>query len=147
MPSVLRAEDEPAPPPPPEPEPEKRWINAEIEDHAPDKPLHTDEVYTLAFDVDTERRATSLLTDEFRYRFGAGEQLVELTVQLESDDFEIYTGPQKLRVPRTGKSKGKARFDIEPKHKGEGIINAVFLKDGNFIQLITLTPARVSSSS
>jgi len=133
----LQADDEPAPPPP-QPEPEKRWINAEIEDHAPDKPLHTGEVYTLAFDVDTERRATSLLTGEFRYRFGVGEQLVELTVQLESDDFEIYTGPQKLRVPRTGRSKGKARFDIEPKHEGEGIINAVFLKDGNFIQLITL---------
>src|SRR5207247_4028740 len=41
-------------------------------------------------------------------------------------------------VPRVGKSENKASFDIEPKHAGEGIINAVFLKDGNFIQLLTL---------
>ncbi len=139
-PGVMRAErtmEEPSPPV--EPEPEKRWINAEIQDHDPADPLRMGEVYTLAFDVDTEVRTTSLATEAaFRYRFKPDEQLVELTVQLESDDFEIYTDPQTLRVPRTGKSKGKARFDIEPKHEGEGVINAVFLKDGNFIQLITL---------
>jgi len=119
--------------------PEKRWINAEIEDHDKNEPLEMGEVYTLAFDVDTQVRATSLVTGAvFDYQFEAGEETVALTVQLESDDFEIYTGPQMLRVPRVGKSKGKARFDIEPKHEGEGIINAVFLKDGNFIQVITL---------
>jgi hypothetical protein len=137
-PGVLRAEDEPEPSPPPQPELEKRYINAEIEDHDKNEPLQVGEVYTLAFDVDVEARDTSLTAAEFRYRFRPDEQLVALTVQLESDDFEIYTAPQKLRVPRTGKSKGKARFDIEPKHEGEGVINAVFLKDGNFIQLITL---------
>jgi hypothetical protein len=127
------------PSPSPEPEPENRWINTEIEDHDRDKPLKMGEVYTLAFDVDTQVRATSLVTGAaFDYQFAEGEQMVVLTVQLESDDFEIYTGPQKLRVPRTGKSKGKARFDVEPKHEGGGIINAVFLKDGNFIQIITL---------
>jgi hypothetical protein len=127
------------PGPSPETGPEKRWINAEIEDHDKSKPLEMGEVYTLAFDVDTQVRATSLVTGAaFDYQFEAGEEMVALTVQLESDDFEIYTGPQTLRVPRTGKSKGKARFDIEPKHEGQGIINAVFLKDGNFIQVITL---------
>ncbi len=147
-PGVLEAEvaeemaEEMSPSVEPEPEPslaEKRWINAEIEDHDKDKPLQMDEVYTLAFDVDTTVRATSLVTGAtFDYRFEDGEQMVALTVQLESNDFEIYTGLQTLRVPRTGKSKGKARFDVEPKHEGEGIINAVFLKDGNFIQVITL---------
>ncbi len=135
---LLGAEDEPEPSPPPQPELEKRYINAEIEDHDKNEPLQVGEVYTLAFDVDIEARETSLTADEFRYRFRPDEQLVELTVQLESDDFEIYTDPQILRVPRTGKSKGKARFDIEPKREGEGMINAVFLKDGNFIQLFTL---------
>ena len=125
-------------PPPIEVEPEKRWINAEIQDHDPVEPLQVGEVYTLAFDVDTQLRDTAVGGDEFRYRFKSDEQLVTLTIQLESDDFEIYTEPQKLRVPRTGKSKGKARFDIEPQHEGAGVINAVFLKDGNFIQLITL---------
>jgi len=145
-PGTLIAEEEAAmeemiaePEAPPSPaEPEKRWINAEIQDHDPTEPLQMGEVYTLAFDVDTELRKTAVGGDEFLYRFRPDEELVELTVQLTSDDFEIYTEPQKLRVPRRGRSKGKARFDIEPKHEGEGIINAVFLKDGNFIQLITL---------
>jgi len=128
--------------PPPEPqlqaEPEKRWINAEIQDHDPAEPLQMGQVYTLAFDVDTERRDAALAAADFGYRFGPDEQTVALTVQLESDDFEIYTEPQKLLVPRTGKSKNKARFDVEPKHEGEGVINALFLKDGNFVQLMTL---------
>jgi hypothetical protein len=124
--------------PPAQAEPEKRWINAEIQDHDPAEPLRMGEVYTLAFDVDTEVRETSLGSADFGYRFRPDEQTVTLTVQLESDDFEIYTDPQKLRVPRTGRSKGKARFDVEPKHEGEGVINALFLKDGNFVQLMTL---------
>jgi hypothetical protein len=126
------------PPPSPEPEPEKRWINAEIEDHDKSEPLRMGEVYALAFDVDVELRDTAVGGAEYVYRYEPDEQQVALTVQLESDDFEIYTEPQKLRVPRAGRSKGKARFDIEPKHEGDGVINAVFLKDGNFIQLITL---------
>lgn len=119
-------------------EPEKRWINAELQNHEKDIPLQMGEVYTLAFDVDTELRDTAVGGAAFGYRFEEGEELVTLTVQLESDDFEIYTDPQALRVPRTGKSKGRARFDIEPKHEGEGVITAVFLKDGNFVQLVTL---------
>ncbi len=136
---VLRAEgagEEPSPQI--EIEPEKRWINAEIEDHDKHEPLQLGEVYTLAFDVDTELRDAAVGAAGFDYHFRPDEQLVTLTVQLESDDFEIYTEPQKLRVPRTGKSKGKARFDIEPQHEGEGVLNAIFLKDGNFIQLLTL---------
>jgi len=135
---VMAAEEAPEEPPVVEVKPEKRWINAEIEDHERDKPLQMGQGYTLAFDVDTEARATALAADEFRYEHKPGEELVELTVQLASDDFEIYSGPQTLRVPRAGKSRNKARFDVEPKHTGEGVINAVFLKDGNFIQLMTI---------
>jgi hypothetical protein len=142
VPGTLHPEEaekmEEAAPAPVEVELEKRWINAEIQDHDPAEPLQMDEVYTLAFDVDTELREAAVGGGEFGYRFQPDEQLAELTVQLSSDDFEIYTGPQQLRVPRTGKSKGKARFDIEPKHEGEGLINAVFLKEGNFVQLLTL---------
>ncbi len=136
---VLRAEDAGEEPPPPlEVEPEKRWINAEIEDHDKHEPLQLGEVYTLAFDVDTELRDVAVGAAGFDYHFRPDEQLVTLTVHLQSDDFEIYTEPQNLRVPRTGKSKGKARFDIEPQHEGEGVLNAIFLKDGNFIQILTL---------
>ncbi|CAN5543657.1 hypothetical protein BH24GEM3_BH24GEM3_06320 [soil metagenome] len=132
---------ESAPPPAPVPEPkaEKRWLNAEIQDHPAGEPLQVAEVYTLAFDVDTELRAAALPgSTTFDYRFAAGEELVELTLQLSSGDFEIHTAPQQLRVPRTGKSKGKARFDIEPKQEGTGLISAILLREGNFIQLMTL---------
>jgi hypothetical protein len=115
-----------------------RWINAEILEHPANEPLQIGEIYTLAFDVDTERRATSLVHDVFTYAFSSNEEMVDLTIQLSSSDFLIHTEPQKLKVPRTGKSKGRARFDVEPSHDGEGIINAVFLKDGNFIQLQTI---------
>jgi len=135
---LVKAPPRRGPPRSPEVKPERRWINAEIQDYDPAEPLQMGKVYTLAFDVDTELRDTAVGGAEFEYRYELDEALVELTVQLESDDFEIYTEPQKLRVPRTGKSKGKARFDIEPKHEGEGVINAVFLKDGNFVQLVTL---------
>jgi hypothetical protein len=119
-------------------EPQKRWINAEILEHDPAEPLHMGNVYTLAFDVDTELRQAAVGGEEFRYSFQPDETLAALTIQLESDDFEIYTDPQKLLVPQTGKSKNKARFDIEPKREGEGVINAVLLKDGNFVQLMTV---------
>jgi hypothetical protein len=127
-----------APPQPIPLEAEKRYINAEIEGHAKTEPLQMGQTYVLAFDVDTQLREAAVGGAEFGYRFQAGEEMVELTIQLSSDDFEIYTDPQKLKVPRSGKSKGKARFDVEPKHEGEGVINAVFLKEGNFIQIITL---------
>ncbi len=125
-------------PPGPE-EGQKRFINAEIEGHKPDESLKLGEQYTVAFDVDTEQRATAVSGEEFPEEvIGPDEQMVELTVQLSSDDFEVFTEPQKLRVPRTGRSKGKARFDFEPKHDGLGVLNAVFLKDGAFIRLMTL---------
>ena len=41
-------------------------------------------------------------------------------------------------MPRQGKSKNKARFDISPKQNGAGEITAVFLKDGNAVQAIEL---------
>jgi hypothetical protein len=139
-PSVLSDEMPPSPQPSPAatPAPEKRFINAELEGHDKNEPLQVGETYTLAFDVDVQARASAVATDGFKYLFQTDEQLVELTVRLESKDFDIYSDPQKLRVPRTGKSKGKARFDISPKHNGEGVVNAIFLKDGNFIQLLTL---------
>ena len=118
---------------------ELRWINAEILDHDLHVPLQVGQLYTLAFDVDKEVRLNSLAKDAaFTYRFTDEEESVELTVQLSSPDFRIHTEPQKLKIPRSGRSKNKARFDIEPEKEGEGVISAVFLKDGNFIQLLTL---------
>lgn len=127
--------------------PEKRFINVEMKDgndqlHNPaEKPLKKDDVYTLSFDVDVELRKTAIAVKgaEFQYQFQEGEQMVTLTVRLESDDFEFYDGQEKkLLVPRTGKSRNRALFQIQPKHDGDCQINAVFLKDGNFVQVMNL---------
>lgn len=126
-----------------EPEPQKRWINAEFQDHDWTKPLKLTEVYTLAFDVGIMPRDTAgfVPLDESRL-FEEGEKQVVLIVRLSSRDFTIYTKePQRLFVPRTGKSKNKARFDIEPRSRGIGEITATFYRDNNFIQSITLKVA------
>ena len=118
---------------------EERWINAEILDHEPNVPLQVGQLYTLAFEIDKEVRLASVAKGAaFTYQFAADEESVQLTVQLSSPDFIIHTEPQRLQVPRRGRSMNKAMFDVEPKHEGEGVLSAVFLKDGNFIQLLTL---------
>jgi hypothetical protein len=127
--------------------PEKRYINVELKDsddklHDPaTTPLQKDRVYSLIFDVDVELRATAIARRgvELAYEFQKGEQAVTITVRLASDDFEFLEEQEKkLLVPRTGKSKDKTSFLIQPKHDGECQINAIFLKDGNFIQVIAL---------
>jgi hypothetical protein len=119
-----------------------RFINARFDDHDPQEPLQVGEVYTLVFSVDLERLADSLgdkpaIVDENKW-FAPDVEQVEMTIQLLSDDFNILTEPQKLIVPRTGKSKNKARFDIEPQRNGVGEITAVFLREGNAVQSMTL---------
>jgi hypothetical protein len=59
-------------------------------------------------------------------------------VQLASEDFEIGEREQELALRRTGPSEKKARFRITPLREGEGTIDAVFHKAGNFIQRLTL---------
>jgi len=144
-PGTLTADSTPAGEAPPAPaaevEPEKRWINAELEGRGPDEPLQVGETFTIAFDVDLKSRPGAVgatLLPPTPLLFSDGEDFVDLTVQLASQDFDIFTEPQKLRLPRRGKSKNKARFDLSPKHEGDCILNALFLKNGNFIQLMTL---------
>ncbi len=122
-----------------EPLEESRFINAQLEGRDPAEPLHVDELCTIAFDVDVRARPESLVKNTIlQYGFSPDEAMLELTVQLSSEDFEVLTEPQKLRVPRRGKSLNKARFDIRPKREGDGVLQAVFLKDGNFVQLVTV---------
>ncbi|MFZ6029309.1 MAG: CHAT domain-containing protein [Chloroflexota bacterium] len=127
--------------------PQKRYINVELKDSSEKnfdpaaKPLQNGEVYTLSFDVDLELRATAIATKgaAFAYPFQEGEQLVKITVRLESEDFDFFGEQEKtLLVPRTGKSRNKAAFLMEPRHEGECQINAIFLKDGNFVQVMAL---------
>lgn len=153
--SMAEAMPDSSPPAPAEPSPEatpsapeppsKRFINVELEDRdgnpfdSKEHPLETGEQYNLLFDVDIERRPSAIESSEFRYQAPQGEEQAVITVRLETEDFILHNGPeQKLIVPRQGRSENRAKFRLEPKHDGECLINAVFLKDGAFIQLLTL---------
>lgn len=121
--------------------PPARKINVRFEPpEQKDQPLQVGETYTLVFSVEMERLLQSISAadlDETRL-FPPNIEQVELFVQLISEDFDILTDPQKLIVPREGKSKNRARFDISPKHNGPSELTAVFLKDGNAVQAMTL---------
>jgi len=143
----------PAPPAPPapapgnleaeasKPAPPARKINVRFEPpEQKDSPLQVGETYTLVFSVELEQLAQAIAAadlDEARF-FPPNVDQVDIYVQLLSDAFEILTDPQKLRVPRQGKSINRARFDIIPKKNGVGEITAVFSKDGNAVQAMTL---------
>jgi hypothetical protein len=130
-------------PPPASPDPiVQRWVNAEIDDHAPDAPLVTQRWYTLAFDVDVAQRESAVAVEPLLSEeklFPAGTEEVMLTVQLDSADFEISEPTRPLRLPRVGKSHTKARFEILPQHDGPSALKATIHKDGNFIQQMELT--------
>jgi hypothetical protein len=64
---------------------------------------------------------------------------VQLTIQLGSDDFEIFEPLRPLRVPRIGRSRMTARFHISPRHDGCSAVTAMILKDNNFMQQMELT--------
>lgn len=117
-----------------------RYINAALEDHPKDDPLQTGGWYVLAFDVDTTANAQAVAAERFRDEsvFTRGEEIVDLTVQLASNDFEIREPTRPLRVPRAGKSQGKARFDVSPRHDGRSVLTATFHKQGNFVQQIDI---------
>jgi len=139
-------------PPPPAPSPtaapvaaeppaSPRWISAEIDDHERNDPLELDETYTIAFGVDVDRRANAVgeAVVEEGIIFPEGVKDVELTVDLHSDDFDIDALKQTFKLERTGKSRGKARFEITPKHEGRSTLTATIHKERNFVQQMTIT--------
>jgi pimeloyl-ACP methyl ester carboxylesterase len=128
---------EPAPPAAANGAQEQRWITGEIRDHDPALPLRVGEVYELGFGVGQEAARGEIRLAELDHTsiFGSGDDLVELKVYLSATGFRLYSSqPQSLWVPRRGRSRGKAIFNIEPEAEGAGEITALFYKDHNFIQ-------------
>ena len=126
-----------------EPRGESRWINAELEDHPPRKPLEAGKWYTLAFDVDLLRRATAVATatlplPDLEQLFPRGVDEIRLTVQVDSTDFDVSDHIRSLRLPRDGRGYTKARFDISPLHGGPSRMKVTIHKEGNFIQQMAL---------
>lgn len=134
----------PAPPvPEPEPPPPERFFNAEFEDHPAGAPLEAGESYVLAIDVD-ERVREGSIAGAVRFAEGAfneGEDEVVLTLTLQSDDAEVHSPPQPLRVRRRGRSLEKARFGLVPRRGGEAVLSVVVTRDGNFLKLLTFRVA------
>jgi hypothetical protein len=128
------ADDEPERQPAEQP----RWINADVEKLPKGRPLTLGKTYVLAFDVDVKARDSADASERLEFRFPKDVHHVDLTVQVQSKDFTIANPEQKLRVLQTGPSEHPARFEITPLHKGEGTIEALFSKEGNFIQRMTL---------
>jgi len=71
--------------------------------------------------------------------FEENEQLITLTVQVTSNDFEISQDSLPLKLPRRGPSKGKARFDVTPKREGRCALTVSAHKDGNFVMQLEIT--------
>ncbi|MDR6450022.1 hypothetical protein J2794_006162 [Paraburkholderia terricola] len=118
----------------------QRYINADLEDLQPADPLFKGKWYTLAFNVDEQTHGIATVGLPMpETLFPAGVEEIVLTVQLESTDFDLSGHTSTLRVPRTGISHTKARFDISPFHDGPSRLTAVISKDGNFVQQMDIT--------
>jgi len=140
---VLSGAAEPEPGASPTAEPAK-FINVQLSDQndrrikPEEEPLQLKDIYTLTLLIAEESSTASIVQDVLlKYKWASEEQEVILTVRLESDDFEIQTEPQKIKVPRSGMS-NKARFDLKPKKAGPGVVNVLLFKEDIFIQLLTL---------
>ena len=120
-----------------------RFFRAELEDLAELWPLVPDEQYTLAFSVGLDDGGgyfASRFPDEILAAADPAIEVFELTVQVDSDDFDLLSDRTRpLRVPRTGRSRGKARFDVAPRHDGECRLTASVHYKGNFVHQMELT--------
>jgi len=121
--------------------PAQRYVNVALEDQAADTILQAGAWYTLALDVDVGQHADALTTAPFSDAslFPQGVDETAITVQLDSADFDIPDPIRPLRVPRSGKSRNKARFEISPLHEGASSLTATLHRDGNFLQSIAIT--------
>jgi hypothetical protein len=123
--------------------PDQRFFLAELDDHPPGQPLKKGDQYEIAFSVgpsSASATAQSPFPDETLAAADKDIDVFNLTVQLDSDDFEIFGDTARpLRVPRTGRSLGKARFDVAPRRDGDCRLVASVHYQGNFVHQMELT--------
>ena len=136
------AEPSPAATEPEAPEqPETRYLNAKLADREADTPLELEASYVLEVSVDLQKiaGAGSGPMVSAPLLFEENEQLITLTVQVTSNDFDISQDSLPLKLPRRGPSKGKARFDVTPKHEGRCTLTVSAHKEGNFVMQLEIT--------
>jgi hypothetical protein len=117
-----------------------RFIDIEFEGQDLKKPLKVNETYPLVFRVETEPRTGLLEGAEIPEMSisSVAEDLIDLTVQLFSTDFDIRPASQALRLPRVGASRGSARFEVTLRHAGDARITAGITRSGNLLQAMTI---------
>jgi hypothetical protein len=118
----------------------ERWVDVALEDTASDEILRVGATYTLAVSVDVARHqavATAGFAEQSLYPEEVDE--VAVTVQLDSNDFQVEERRATLRIRRAGAWRDKARFEITPLHDGASTITVTLLKDDNFLQNIVVT--------
>ena len=120
-------------------DPEQRFLLADLEDEP--TPVKKDEWFIIAFSVGPWAGAAfarSPWPDATLQAAYQSADVLELTVQLDSEDFEINDRTAILRVPRTGRSHGKARFDVAARHDGRCKLVATVHYNGNFVHEMDL---------
>jgi CHAT domain len=128
---------------------DNRSINAWLTDVdgtkiPPDQPLQVGNTYDLKFNVDAPmagaRASLAIDVSKLFQSLPPEQQTVDLLVMIETDDFTINGDDQQvIAVPRTGRSKNTATFNIEPKRNGEGVIKAFFYANNRVFQKMTIT--------
>lgn len=120
------------------PRPDSRWLNAEIEGFAPDETLPFNKPLILAVSVDALRSANAVAADGLAASFPEGEEEIELTVVLNSDDFDVSVESSIIRVPRIGSSTNNARFALMARHEGECVALAFVFVKCNYVQQLKI---------
>jgi hypothetical protein len=142
-PTVLGAEEAP-----PQTQPDNRVINAWVSDidgkSMKDQPLQIGNTYDLKFNVDAPKdiaiSTAAIDVAKIFQSLPAEQQTVDVLVMIETDDFTINGDDQQsITVPRTGRSKNNATFNIEPKKNGQGVIKAFFYANNRVFQKMTIT--------
>lgn len=116
----------------------RRFINIEIGGYDPTEPLRPGDLYTLVLSVEDLNPDEEITPTDGEDR----SQMGEISVEIFSSEFSFFTQRQLLRVPRRGRSRGRARFDFEASTDGVGQLVALITREGNFLQAIELKFSR-----
>lgn len=108
------------------------WLNAEIDETA----LAPQEPALLA--VHFGERSTTGYSAAVGIPVAAGAESVDVTVRLVSADVDVPAHPQTLTVGRDGRSRGRALFEIVPRHDGPSELSVLVDVQGNFLQRLDL---------
>ncbi|MGX1159801.1 CHAT domain-containing protein [Arthrobacter sp. SLBN-100] len=115
------------------------WLNAELEDADAAQPLLVGETYTLAISLDQAAKNTVIASGApVNLLFPPGTEELTITVQLDSDHFEVRERSLPLHFRRSVAG-GKAAFHIVPRTAGRHNLVATVHHAGNFLQQLTIT--------